>query len=164
MSTFVSVGNATQPFHRLIDAVVSLRDNLPAPITIQHGYTPIYPVEGVTFVKRIDMDMFENQLMAAKLVITHAGAGTVIHSIRKGKVPVVMARLFDLGEHIDDHQLEFASALEGDGRIVSAHSKNDLLEAANRALLLQNSPEKLDSLESQLATHIGKLLDVLSGE
>ena len=164
MSTFVTVGNANQPFHRLIRAVILSRVDLPAPVITQHGATPIQPVEGVTFIKRMDMDTFQSQLLSATLVITHAGAGSMIHAIKTGKVPVVMARRFDLGEHIDDHQLEFASALEADGRIVSAHSENDLSEAANRALLLQNSPEKLDSLNSQLVTHIGKLLDGLSGK
>ena len=37
MTTFVAVGNATQPFARLIDAVVAIAADLPQPVLIQHG-------------------------------------------------------------------------------------------------------------------------------
>jgi UDP-N-acetylglucosamine transferase subunit ALG13 len=72
-----------------------------------------------------------------ELLIVHAGAGSVIHAIRAGKVPVVMPRRKALGEHMDDHQAEFAAALEQTGHVVVAHDAAGLAAAIERALALQ---------------------------
>ena len=40
MSTFVTIGNGTQSFHRLLEAVREVIDDLPQPVVIQTGRTP----------------------------------------------------------------------------------------------------------------------------
>ena len=50
-------------------------------------------------------------LGAADVVITHAGVGSVLACLRQGTVPVVLARTARQGEHIDDHQHQFARLL-----------------------------------------------------
>jgi len=42
----------------------------------------------------------------ASLIITHAGTGSLIKGVKKGKKVIAIPRLVKLGEHIDDHQLE----------------------------------------------------------
>ena len=93
MSTFVSVGNANQPFSRLLEAVAILAEQggLPLPVIVQHGHTPFVS----TSCKAIDfmaMEDFSEYVQSAELLIIHAGAGSMIHACQAGKVPVVMPR------------------------------------------------------------------------
>ena len=48
---------------------------------------------------------------SADKVVTHAGVGSILCADREGHVPLVVPRRHDLGEHVDDHQLELARAL-----------------------------------------------------
>ncbi|MGH6835322.1 MAG: glycosyltransferase [Candidatus Acidiferrales bacterium] len=135
MSTFVSVGNAHQPFTRLIHAVTSIARALPQPVVVQHGHTPFHSFEcsGVTF---LDMLAFESAVSEAEVLILHAGAGCVIHALGAGKAPVVMARRAAFGEHVDDHQVEFARELALAGRVVAVEHVAELKAAIERARTL----------------------------
>lgn len=140
MSTFVSVGNAHQPFGRLLEAVRAIAQRLPQPVIVQHGYTP-FDDAGCTRVSFLGMDEFIRQICNSDLLITHAGAGSVIHALQAGKVPVIMPRRFSLGEHINDHQVEFARALADIGKAILAEETSDLEGAVEKALRLQRTSE-----------------------
>lgn len=136
--TFVSVGNAHQSFTRLMDAVIAAKDSLPQPIIVQNGHTPCddRTLNPVAFLPPAE---YEQRIFGADIVILHAGAGSILHAIQAGKVPIVMARLRKFGEHVDDHQLEFAVALAGEGRVVLAHDGGELEQTAKEALLRQSA-------------------------
>lgn len=140
MSTFVSVGNATQPFKRLIDAVMAIAQELPQPVIIQHGNTPA-ACKGCIVRPFVGMDEFAELVSRAELVILHAGAGSVIHAIRAGKTPVIFPRRATCGEHVDDHQVEFAKALSELGQVVLAEDAGELASAIRTALARQHSPK-----------------------
>ena len=119
MSTFVSVGNARS---RSVDF---LRRHghcprLPQPVFVQSGNTPFH-AEGCESEPFLNMSEFQSRVDRSTLVIMHAGAGSLITAVRAGKVPVVMARGARYGEHVDDHQVEFARELDRTGRIVVAN-------------------------------------------
>jgi UDP-N-acetylglucosamine transferase subunit ALG13 len=138
VSTFVSVGNATQPFDRLLGAVCAIVAHLPPPVIIQTGSAKC-ACDGVVASKFVAMDEFERLIDAASLVVMHAGAGSVIHAVHAGKVPVLMPRRARYGEHIDDHQLEFARQLADAGLAVVAEEPQDLRAAVVAALERQRS-------------------------
>lgn len=137
MSTFVSVGNATQPFARLLDAVASLASQLPQPVFVQFGACEGFDCCGCESAAFVSMAEFERRVSEASLLIMHAGAGSVIHAVRSGKVPVVMPRQAALGEHVDDHQREFAHELQQLGRLVVCDESSCLLQAVHVASQLQ---------------------------
>lgn len=139
VSTFVSVGNATQPFRRLLDAVCQLARQLPQPVFVQHGAAQDFGCPNCGGVAFMDMQAFEQQIAAAELLILHAGAGSVIHAVRAGRVPVVMPRRGSLGEHVDDHQLEFARELAATGKVVIAYDADSLWQAIAEALKRQRA-------------------------
>ena len=160
MSTFVSVGNANQPFARLLEIVSTLaeQDELPLPVVVQHGYTPFVSVvcEAIAFMS---MDDFSNHVQNAELLILHAGAGSMIHACQAGKVPVVMPRRACFGEHIDDHQVELVEAFEQAGLVINVTDEKDLSGAAMRAIKVQSEQKKgkreepmmIDMIRQQLA-------------
>jgi UDP-N-acetylglucosamine transferase subunit ALG13 len=140
LSTFVSVGNALQPFTRLLDAVSRIAPQLPQPVIVQSGHTPL--VER-TFrsVPFIGMDEFSRNIREADLLILHAGAGSVIHAVEAGKVPVIMPRRFAFGEHVNDHQVELARALAEVGKVAMAEGPDDLARAVGEAIARQRSAQ-----------------------
>lgn len=136
MTTFVTVGNNKKPFKRLLDSVKLVSSELPQPLIIQHGYTEIDD-SGCIAYSFLGMEEFVQQIRVADLVIMHAGAGSVIHAIHQGKVPVVMPRRAELGEHINNHQLELARTLSSLGKVVVAENDSEIVDAAKRAIALQ---------------------------
>jgi UDP-N-acetylglucosamine transferase subunit ALG13 len=127
---FVSVGTHQQPFHRLLGALDPLArlDEL----VVQHGAAPppaaadvavafLRPAEVVAGMRR------------AGAVICHAGVGSILVAHAAGHVPIVVPRRRAYGEHVDDHQVEFARELERRGDVVVVLDVEDLAGAVARA-------------------------------
>jgi UDP-N-acetylglucosamine transferase subunit ALG13 len=147
LSTFISLGNARQPFNRLLDAVVGLQEILPRPIVVQHGHTP-FVAEKMETIDFVGMEQFMEWLSGAKILILHAGVGAVLQAIETGHLPVVMPRRRVFGEHVDDHQVDFARAMEQQGLVVVANTAEELgvavwsvLNRAVKPALRKDEPE-----------------------
>ena len=132
----MTVGNARQPFGRLLRAVAAVVDELPQPVFVQSG-TTAFEDDRCEIVPFLTMREFERRIAESSLTIMHAGAGSVIHAVQAGKVPVVMPRLASEGEHVDSHQAEFARELARVGRIVMIDQAAALPAAAREALARQ---------------------------
>ena len=141
MSTFVSVGNATQPFHRLLNAVCELSPQFPQPVMVQYGAAQDFACPHCQCVAFMDMEAFKQQVGKADLLIFHAGAGSVIHAVRAGKVPVLMPRRVELGEHVDNHQVEFARELAATNKVVVCEDASQLAKAVTEALERQRQQQ-----------------------
>ncbi len=144
MTTFVSVGNATQPFTRLLGSVLDMASKLPQPVVVQHGNSP-FAGTGCISLPFVDMAGFSSYIAGAELLILHAGAGSVIHAVKAGKIPVVMPRRAQYGEIVDDHQVEFVRALSAINKVVVAEEPDQLWAAVERALALQKKIEQRES-------------------
>ncbi len=125
MSTFVTVGNARQPFTRLLDAVSKHAASLPQPVVVQYGHTP-FKDERCECVQFVGMEDFIHHIKTADLLIMHGGLGSAINALQAHKKPVVMPRRVEYGEHINNHQVEFVQLLAKDGKIVPIASEADL--------------------------------------
>lgn len=140
MSTFVSVGNANQPFSRLLQAVSECAELLPQPIVVQCGHTP-FDDPRCQVHAFLEMEQFVAQVRTAEVVIVHAGAGSVLHAIRAGKKPIVMPRRAAFGEHVDDHQLEFARELSETERVIMVESVDELSVLVSKGICAVESSE-----------------------
>lgn len=147
--TFVSVGNATRPFNRLLDEVIKLVPDLPRPVVVQHGVAP-FPSKVCIAVPFLSMVEFERLMCESELLILHAGAGSVIHAVRAGKVPVVIPRRAGYDEIVDDHQVELAKALAAAGRVVAIDDVAQLCDAAKTALVLQREMHQASGTSTML--------------
>jgi beta-1,4-N-acetylglucosaminyltransferase len=160
VSTFVSVGNATQPFTRLLEAVCSLAPQLPQPVFVQFGSAQSFVCPRCAGVGFLKMGEFAQRVNEAELLILHAGAGSVIHAVHAGKVPVVMPRRAKYGEHVDDHQLEFARALAEVGKVVMVEEPEFLLKAAEEAI---NRQQRIGQALAEGSRMINLVSEVLHG-
>ena len=137
---FVTVGNATQGFRRLLDAVDRSAGEGAfgkETVFIQSGNNPGFRPSHCKHEAFLSMDAFETKIHEADLIISHTGAGTLWHALRAGKIPVVMPRQKKYGEVVDDHQLEIAKALAAEGRVVPAYEPEDLTRAIKEAMKRQ---------------------------
>jgi hypothetical protein len=87
--TFVTVGNAVQPFGRLLRALDEAEDHLPSAVFIQSGRTQIAPRCDWMAVPFLEMTEFERRLADARLIVAHAGTGVVIQGAQARKVPTL---------------------------------------------------------------------------
>lgn len=128
---FVTVGNATQGFRRLLDAVDMLAGKgvFNDQVIIQAGNNKDFCALNCAQEDFFSAAQFAEMIRCAELVISHAGAGTLLHALQAGKVPIVMPRRKKYSEHVDDHQVELVRALTPGRRIVAAYEVGDLADA-----------------------------------
>ncbi len=156
MSTFVSVGNARQAFTRLLEEVARIYPELPQPVVVQHGNTP-FEAHGCEAVEFLEPARYAAQIRDARVLILHGGAGSVMHAIEAGHVPVIVPRLKRHGEHVNDHQLDFAKQLAQTGRIELVEEVGQLLGAVARAQGRSAAPRATGA--GTLVTEVRQLLE-----
>lgn len=124
---FASVGTHHDRFPRLLGALERLGGG-PEPLVVQYGHNS--PPAGAHMAKAFMPfgEMIEH-IEAARVVIVHAGVGSVLLASRAGHTPVVVPRLRRLGEHVDDHQAELGRALEGGTRALVVWDVGRLADA-----------------------------------
>jgi len=158
---FVTVGNATQGFRRLLDAVNKLAGNgslKGEEVYIQSGHNADFRPKHCEYKPFLSMDEFQRYMERADLVICHGGC-TQLQAVRMGKTPVVMPRQKKYGEHINDHQIQLVRALAAEGRIVPAYEPEDLPEAIERAK--RESKQLLSSQSSRMFELVSKGIEDL---
>ncbi|MFD1715622.1 glycosyltransferase [Amnibacterium flavum] len=135
----VTVGTTeSYGFTRLFDSIVPLLSG--REVLWQTGTTDMTPygVTGRTTVPHAELDA---AVAEADVVIAHAGTGAALTAIEHGKCPILVPRLSEHGEHIDDHQIQIAGELARRGLAISAapdQIDEELLRAAARRT---NRPE-----------------------
>ncbi len=138
---FVTVGNVTQHFRRLLDAIDELASAgmLKQPVIVQSGSNSYFASRHCVKQDFFPPDEYRQLIDEAEVVVCHGGAGTLHHVFQAGKVPVVMPRRRKYGEHVDD-QYHFVTALAEEGRVIAAFEPADLANAIDRAGSQRRTP------------------------
>jgi UDP-N-acetylglucosamine transferase subunit ALG13 len=152
---FVSTGTNEQPFDRLVLAAASLQTD--EPLVVQYGSSTVAPSrDGWT-----DFLTFEEMASAmedARVVVVHAGVGSVLLARRCGKTPVVMPRRVSLGEAVDDHQVPFARRMAHAGLVAVVDDQHQL-EAAVSDLTFTPTAARDEAAGATLARDLRDFLD-----
>ncbi len=125
---FVTVGTHEQPFDRLIKEIDKLKGEgiIKDDIFIQTGFTDYEP-KNCQWSKLISYSDMQKYNKEADIIITHGGPASFIAPLQLGKVPIVVPRQFKYNEHVNDHQLLFAKAVEDRNKnIIVVEEINDL--------------------------------------
>ncbi len=123
---FVTVGTNEAPFDRLLRAVADLPST--EELVVQHGSSSIRPAHA-TCVDFLPFDEVVESVTRARVVVTHAGVGSVLVALGAGKRPVVVPRRGRLGEAVDDHQVDFARRFEQAGLVTLVEDADGLEDA-----------------------------------
>jgi UDP-N-acetylglucosamine transferase subunit ALG13 len=111
---FVILGTQKFPFNRLIkalDELVEKKIYRGEDILIQASFFDYFP-KFAKYVNVIPLDEFNKILFNANIVITHSGVNSIISCIKQQKNFIIVPRLKQFGEHVDDHQLEIANVMK----------------------------------------------------
>jgi beta-1,4-N-acetylglucosaminyltransferase len=139
---FVTVGNDFRPFDRLLKGMDEIAPFLPEEVLMQKGYSTYCP-RNTEYFDFVPLQTATEYLLKSRLVVSHAGIGTIILCQRHGIPLLILPRRKKFGEHMNDHQLEIAQALEErkDGQIRVLHEEDPLKEK----ILEQLAEERRDS-------------------
>ncbi|WP_375477336.1 glycosyltransferase [uncultured Jatrophihabitans sp.] len=114
---FVTLGTVRPwRFDSMVDAVLRC---LPADASVvwQLGVTDRDDLPGIAKLE-LEQAAFDEAIDNADVVISHAGIGTAIHILERGKKPILIPRRSVRREHVDDHQVQACRALEARGLAV----------------------------------------------
>lgn len=113
----LTVGTEQFPFDRLVRAFdelfyTSLRGECGFAQIGSSNYVP----KNVEYGRLLPFQDFQSRVQEASVVVSHAGAGSLLTIERFEKPCVTVPRLKRFGEHVDDHQLDLAHRFAGTGR------------------------------------------------
>ena len=156
---FVTVG-AQMPFDRLVEAVDRWAGR-------QHG-TDVFAQTGdgayrpshIQHVRHMAPHAFRAKMVAADLIVAHAGMGSILTALELGKPILVMPRRGDLMETRNDHQVATARKLSAFGRVTVAMDEHELAERLQQMGQIkpaeQIGPFASPSLLRVLRSYIGR--------
>ncbi|MBE2320242.1 hypothetical protein DVA67_030020 [Solirubrobacter sp. CPCC 204708] len=122
----VVTGASQFPFDRLLRAVETLSGD--ERVVAQYGCSAVQPrnAECVDFVP---MARLAELVREARVVITHAGVGSILLCLSNGRRPVVVPRFKRFDETVDDHQVESSRRFAGAGLVTLVEDPSRLAEA-----------------------------------
>jgi len=103
---FCTIGTQA-PFDRLIEAVDRMAADIEEKIiaqTLCGNYKP-RNIETVGF---LTVDDFNEMCQQSRIIVAHAGVGTIVSALQMQKPIVVFPRIAELGEHRNNHQMATA--------------------------------------------------------
>ena len=155
---FVVTGFHNQPFDRLVKAMETYASKTQEQVVIQKGPSTLDIHAAIGFAHTDDNKMNEFY-KNARIIVGHAGIGTIMEARSRGKPIVIVPRLKKLGEHVDNHQLEIAEALRGSGWTWVVDSIENLPKAIEDAGSYRNPPSIVSSERERLVASIRDVID-----
>ena len=128
---FITVGTSDFQFNRLLklidelceDKIIKCED-----VFAQIGCSTYRPKK-YKYKDALTNEEHKKYIKQSEFIITHAGTGSIISSLKANKKVIAFPRLKLYGEHVDDHQLELVKAFLKRGYILSANDKVSLVDA-----------------------------------
>ena len=88
----------------------------------QCGFTP----KNIKAIDFLAPDEFNTLFDKARLIVSHAGMGTILSSLQMDKPIIVFPRIAALGEHRNEHQLATARKIKEMGAVNVAMNEEEI--------------------------------------
>lgn len=114
----VLLGTQNNSFTRLLQAIQDNIDKkvITDKVIVQAGFTK-FDSKDMKIFSMMSKKEFSKLQDEADLIITHAGVGSIISSLEKGKKVIVVPRLKRYNEHVNDHQIQIAKKFKQQGYV-----------------------------------------------
>lgn len=136
---FVTIGTQAS-FDRFIKVIDEVAPLLDEPVVAQI-YKGTYKAKHIKTVNFLPPDEFNKLFNEARLVVSHAGMGSIISAMQKQKPIIVFPRIAVLGEHRNEHQMATAHKMKELGYVYVAMDEVEL-----KSLLLRKDLKCLHRL------------------
>lgn len=163
----VLCGTHEQGFERLVKKVDELAEKgIANDVVIQTGYTEYEP-KHCKYSKFFPYAEMQELAKRADIIISHGGPSSFVMALQNGKVPIVVPRRKEYGEHVNDHQVIFChevSKRKGNILVVDdVEILEDILK--NYDAIVSEMPSGLRSHNKQFCEGFEKLFfNVIKGE
>lgn len=145
---FGTVGTHEQPFDRLVRTIDELKEKnvIQEEVILQTGFCTYEP-RHCRWQRMFSYEDMVKNMKAARIVITHGGPSSFLMSLQMGKIPIVVPRQKQFGEHVNDHQADFVKAVaERQGNIIVVEDLTGLQEALlNYETIVQSMTAEMGS-------------------
>lgn len=161
---FVTVGTHEQPFDRLVKYIDDFvgSGEINEEIVIQTGYSTYIP-QNCIWQRTFPYQQMKRKVTDARVIITHGGPSSFIMPLQIGKIPIVVPRKKDYGEHVNDHQLSFCRAVaERMGTIIVIENINKLGETIqNYQEIISDMNKKIENNNERFCARFEEVVDGL---
>lgn len=127
---FCTIGTQA-PFDRFVKIVDEVAAQLKEEVVAQ-VYKSEYQAQHIKTVNFLPPDEFNALFDKARLIVAHAGMGTIISAMRKHKPIIIFPRIAALGEHRNEHQLATAEKMKELGYVYVANNAEELRDLLTR--------------------------------
>ena len=163
---FVTIGASHYPFDRLMEWVDAWLRTSPEGVRclVQHGTSR---APGIAECRPyLGFEEVESTLRETDVLVCHGGPGTIMLAKRYGLKPIVVPRIRDRGECVDDHQVAFARSMAHRGSVQLAETEVELHRALDGALDGTLDLRLAADVEGHVAAvrRFGELVDGLLGD
>ena len=142
---FVILGTQDKKFPRLLqalqDGIDSGKISKEEEIIVQAGSTK-FKSEDMKIIDYMSVEEFENCIDQARIIICHAGVGTILTALNRGKTIIAAARLKMYYEHVNDHQLQILENFSQKGYIIPLEDFSKIGEVLKKAETFKPQPFK----------------------
>lgn len=111
---FVTLGTQKFQFDRLLkklDQLVETGKIKKEELAVQCVYSEYTPKNYEIFAMKPQNEI-EEYMKNADIIITHSGTGSIITALKLNKRLIIVPRLKEYGEHVDNHQIELAEVFK----------------------------------------------------
>lgn len=151
---YVTVGTHTAQFDRLVLAADAYAGTTSEEVVVQRGASTVETTAARSFAFCDSAEM--DRLIRGSRVVVCQGADTILDVLRAGRPVLAVPRQERYGEHLNDHQVDFAKALMERGWIAMLIEPGTGLEDALKRAEAITGPLVPD--EPRLALAIRDLL------
>jgi UDP-N-acetylglucosamine transferase subunit ALG13 len=160
MKIFVTVGS-TYPLDRLIKELDLICESKKYKKSTKYKTHKIfaqigeskYKPKNIEFTKFLSYEEMQSKIKWANLIISHAGAGSIIDLLTSGKKFILFPRLKEYGEAIDNHQLEICKAFSKKYGIKYTANEKEIanyLKIKNKRIIKEKDNELLSEIKKIL--------------
>jgi beta-1,4-N-acetylglucosaminyltransferase len=153
---FVTVGTNEARFDRLLRAVAEL--SIDEEVVVQHGHSSAIHSPRAEVFDFLTFESMVETIRGARIVVTHAGVGSVMVALANAKRPVVVPRRKSFGEAVDDHQLQLGRRFAEAGLVTLAETPDDLEMALGLAQEAATALPTTSSLAVDLRTFLENVI------
>lgn len=155
MKIFLTVGTHNQQFDRLIKEMDKIAGEKKLMVFGQIGNSAYAP-KNFAFERFIPEPKYTENFEKADIIVSHGGAGAIIHAMEAKKKLVIVPRLKAFLEHTNNHQLDLTKALEAHKKAIAVQEISGLEKALEKSKSLK--PD-FHSTKNSLAKSLKNWLD-----
>lgn len=154
----VTLGTQDKSFKRLLNAVQKCIDDkvINEEVIVQTGCTK-YNSKDMKIFDLMSQEQLDKYRKQARIIITHAGVGSILDSLRFDKKIIAAARLKKYHEHTNDHQLQILNNFANDGYIIKLENFDDLSSILNN--IDSFNPKKYDGNNEKIKNMIIEFIE-----